>query len=82
MTFTSLDLMLHTEALLSAINFLSAALLSGSVSSPEKEIRLKTDDSKTLSTKSSQYNRHVLSVGSETKHVNKLKYMVSLQNLT
>ncbi|XP_067454112.1 intermembrane lipid transfer protein VPS13C isoform X1 [Thunnus thynnus] len=51
-TFTSLDLMLHTEALLSAINFLSAALLSGSVSSPEKEIRLKTDDSKTLSTKS------------------------------
>uniref|UniRef100_A0A8C4NUD4 Vacuolar protein sorting-associated protein 13C n=1 Tax=Dicentrarchus labrax TaxID=13489 RepID=A0A8C4NUD4_DICLA len=51
-TFTSLDLMLHTEALLSTINFLSAALLSGSVSSPEREIRPKTED-KTVSAKSS-----------------------------
>uniref|UniRef100_A0A8P4GHH0 Vacuolar protein sorting-associated protein 13C n=1 Tax=Dicentrarchus labrax TaxID=13489 RepID=A0A8P4GHH0_DICLA len=50
-TFTSLDLMLHTEALLSTINFLSAALLSGSVSSPEREIRPKTED-KTVSAKS------------------------------
>uniref|UniRef100_A0A4W6CNT0 Vacuolar protein sorting 13 homolog C n=1 Tax=Lates calcarifer TaxID=8187 RepID=A0A4W6CNT0_LATCA len=32
-TFTSLDVMLHTEALLSAINFLSVALSSGSASS-------------------------------------------------
>ncbi|KAM6950364.1 intermembrane lipid transfer protein VPS13C [Lycodopsis pacificus] len=45
-TFTSLDLMLHTEALLSAINFLSAALSSGSVASPEREIRLKTVSAK------------------------------------
>ncbi|KAM7424819.1 hypothetical protein PAMA_000939 [Pampus argenteus] len=51
-TFSSLDLMLHTEALLSAINFLSAALSSGSVSSPEKEIRMKTDNSKSMSAKS------------------------------
>uniref|UniRef100_UPI0037E99E70 intermembrane lipid transfer protein VPS13C n=1 Tax=Semicossyphus pulcher TaxID=241346 RepID=UPI0037E99E70 len=50
-TFTSLDLMLHTEALLSAMNFLSAALSSGSASSPEKEIRPKTED-KTVSAKS------------------------------
>ncbi|XP_068584903.1 intermembrane lipid transfer protein VPS13C isoform X2 [Cebidichthys violaceus] len=50
-TFTSLDLMLHTEALLSAINFLSAALSSGSVASPEREIRPKTED-KTVSAKS------------------------------
>ncbi|XP_074521688.1 intermembrane lipid transfer protein VPS13C isoform X2 [Halichoeres trimaculatus] len=50
-TFTSLDLMLHTEALLSAMNFLSAALSSGSVSSPEKEIKSKTED-KTVSAKS------------------------------
>lgn len=61
-TFTSLDLMLHTEALLSAINFLSAALSSGSVPSPEKEIRLKTGDSRTVSAKSSQYSRRVQSV--------------------
>uniref|UniRef100_A0A8C3A3N4 Vacuolar protein sorting 13 homolog C n=1 Tax=Cyclopterus lumpus TaxID=8103 RepID=A0A8C3A3N4_CYCLU len=51
-TFTSLDLMLHTEALLSAINFLSVALLSGSVASPEREIRPKTEE-KTASAKSS-----------------------------
>ncbi|XP_027143245.1 vacuolar protein sorting-associated protein 13C isoform X3 [Larimichthys crocea] len=49
-TFTSLDLMLHTEALLSAINFLSAALSSSSVSS-EREIRPKMED-KTVSAKS------------------------------
>ncbi|CAK6982133.1 vacuolar protein sorting-associated protein 13C isoform X1 [Scomber scombrus] len=51
-TFTSLDLMLHTEALLSAINFLSAALSSGSVSSPEEEIRLKPDGSKAAAARS------------------------------
>ncbi|XP_044053106.1 vacuolar protein sorting-associated protein 13C isoform X3 [Siniperca chuatsi] len=50
-TFTSLDLMLHTEALLSTMNFLSAALSSGSMASPEREIRLKTED-KTVSAKS------------------------------
>ncbi|KAM9366322.1 intermembrane lipid transfer protein VPS13C [Symphorus nematophorus] len=50
-TFTSLDLMLHTEALLSAINFLSVALSSGSVSSPERDIKPKTED-KTVSAKS------------------------------
>ncbi|XP_030582249.1 vacuolar protein sorting-associated protein 13C isoform X2 [Archocentrus centrarchus] len=51
-TFTSLDVMLHTEALLSAINFLSTALSSGgSVPSPEREVRPKTED-KTVSAKS------------------------------
>ncbi|XP_034535087.1 vacuolar protein sorting-associated protein 13C-like, partial [Notolabrus celidotus] len=50
-TFTSLDLMLHTEALLSAMNFLSSALSAGSVSSPEKEIKSKTED-KTVAAKS------------------------------
>ncbi|XP_076012416.1 intermembrane lipid transfer protein VPS13C isoform X2 [Genypterus blacodes] len=50
-TFTSLDLMLHTEALLSAINFLSVALSSGSVPSPEKT-RQKTEESKAVSAKS------------------------------
>ncbi|XP_062417926.1 intermembrane lipid transfer protein VPS13C isoform X6 [Pungitius pungitius] len=51
-TFTSLDLMLHTEALLSAINFLSAALSSGGTASLEREIRPKTED-KAASAKSS-----------------------------
>ncbi|XP_067348723.1 intermembrane lipid transfer protein VPS13C isoform X2 [Channa argus] len=53
-TFTSLDFMLHTEALLSAINFLSAALSSGSVLDDmhtEKEIKLKTEET-TLPAKS------------------------------
>lgn len=50
--------MLHTEALLSAINFLSTALSSGDgVPSPEKEVRPKTED-KTVSAKSSQYHTH------------------------
>lgn len=51
-TFTSLDLMLHTEALLSAINFLSVALSSDNI---DREIRPKIED-KMLSTKSSQQN--------------------------
>ncbi|KAM8893527.1 intermembrane lipid transfer protein VPS13C isoform 2-T2 [Spinachia spinachia] len=46
-TFTSLDLMLHTEALLSAINFLSAALSSGGTASLEREIRPKMEDKAT-----------------------------------
>ncbi|XP_041649214.1 vacuolar protein sorting-associated protein 13C isoform X2 [Cheilinus undulatus] len=50
-TFTSLDVMLHTEALLSSMNFVSAALSSASQSSPEKEIKPKTED-KTVATKS------------------------------
>uniref|UniRef100_UPI003AAD81DF intermembrane lipid transfer protein VPS13C n=1 Tax=Centroberyx gerrardi TaxID=166262 RepID=UPI003AAD81DF len=45
-TFTSLDLLLHTEALLSAINFLSASLSPGSPPSPERENRPKTEESK------------------------------------
>ncbi|KAJ4923404.1 hypothetical protein JOQ06_000737, partial [Pogonophryne albipinna] len=49
--FSSLDLMLHSEALLSAIDFLSATLSSGRKSSPERDIRMKTDD-KTPSAKS------------------------------
>ncbi|KAG7468238.1 hypothetical protein MATL_G00140800 [Megalops atlanticus] len=43
-TFSSLDLMLHTEALLSTINFLSAALSSGGAPSPDKEQRMKVED--------------------------------------
>ncbi|KAM3625353.1 uncharacterized protein V6R79_010760 [Siganus canaliculatus] len=43
-TFTCLDLMLHTEALLSAINFLSAALSPGSAPSPERDPRTRTED--------------------------------------
>ncbi|XP_053190317.1 intermembrane lipid transfer protein VPS13C [Scomber japonicus] len=51
-TFSSLDFLLHTEALLSAINFLSAALSPGGVSSPEEEVRLKPDGSKAASARS------------------------------
>ncbi|KAG9352350.1 hypothetical protein JZ751_020763 [Albula glossodonta] len=43
-TFSSLDLMLHTEALLSTINFLSAALSSGGTPSPEREQRMRAED--------------------------------------
>ncbi|XP_054866363.1 intermembrane lipid transfer protein VPS13C isoform X4 [Amphiprion ocellaris] len=43
-TFTSLDLMLHTEALLSTINFLSAALTSSSNTTVERDNRPKSDD--------------------------------------
>ncbi|XP_066557958.1 intermembrane lipid transfer protein VPS13C isoform X2 [Amia ocellicauda] len=42
-TFTSLDLMLHTETLLSTINFVSSALSSRSISSSEKETTLKLE---------------------------------------
>ncbi|KAK5873459.1 hypothetical protein PBY51_018496 [Eleginops maclovinus] len=49
--FSSLDLMLHTEALLSAIDFLSVALSSGRKSSPERDIRMKIAE-KTPSAKS------------------------------
>uniref|UniRef100_A0A3B1ISC6 Vacuolar protein sorting 13 homolog C n=1 Tax=Astyanax mexicanus TaxID=7994 RepID=A0A3B1ISC6_ASTMX len=44
--FSSLDLMLHTEALLSTMDFLSAALSSSSSPSPERETR-RSDDSRT-----------------------------------
>ncbi|XP_041804195.1 vacuolar protein sorting-associated protein 13C isoform X2 [Chelmon rostratus] len=70
-TFTSLDLMLHTEALLSAINFLSAALSFGSLSSPEREIRPKTED-KTMSAKSTAL------VSPADSEVIDLKVMVTL----
>lgn len=55
--FTSLDLVLHTEALLSAVNFLSAAISSHDVSLPEKETRTRMEH-KTVSSKSSQCNTH------------------------
>lgn len=55
--FTSLDLVLHTEALLSAVNFLSAALSSHDVSLPEKETRARTEQ-RTVSSKSGQCNTH------------------------
>ncbi|XP_061103082.1 intermembrane lipid transfer protein VPS13C isoform X2 [Conger conger] len=50
-TFSSLDLMLHTEALLSTINFLTAALSSGDTPSPEGQQRLRADDGKALATR-------------------------------
>ncbi|KAM8876931.1 intermembrane lipid transfer protein VPS13C isoform 3-T3 [Synchiropus picturatus] len=47
-TFSSLDLLLHTQALLSAINFLSAALSSSSgVPAVEKDVRVKTEETST-----------------------------------
>ncbi|XP_058486199.1 intermembrane lipid transfer protein VPS13C isoform X3 [Solea solea] len=49
-TFTSLDVMLHTEALVSAINFLSAALASDHVTM-DREVRPKTEE-RTTSNKS------------------------------
>ncbi|XP_021333517.2 intermembrane lipid transfer protein VPS13C isoform X4 [Danio rerio] len=49
--FSSLDLMLHTEALLSTMDFLSAALSTSSLPSPERESR-KSEDMKTTSAKS------------------------------
>lgn len=50
MSFTSLDVILHSEALLSAINFLSLALSNGTVG---RDNRPAAEDQ--LSTKSSQY---------------------------
>ncbi|XP_026157018.1 vacuolar protein sorting-associated protein 13C isoform X2 [Mastacembelus armatus] len=50
-TFSSLDLILHTEALLSAMNFLSAALSSGSTLSMERDLKPRTED-KTVSARS------------------------------
>ncbi|XP_072517256.1 intermembrane lipid transfer protein VPS13C isoform X4 [Salminus brasiliensis] len=49
--FSSLDLMLHTEALLSTMDFLSAAVSSGSLPSSEKEIK-RNGDTRTSSAKS------------------------------
>ncbi|KAK9971624.1 hypothetical protein ABG768_024979 [Culter alburnus] len=49
--FSSLDLMLHTEALLSTMDFLSAALSTSSLPSPERESK-KSDDMRTTSAKS------------------------------
>ncbi|XP_051973520.1 intermembrane lipid transfer protein VPS13C-like [Xyrauchen texanus] len=49
--FSSLDLMLHTEALLSTMDFLSAALSSSSLPSPERESK-KSEDMRTTSAKS------------------------------
>ncbi|XP_023807842.1 vacuolar protein sorting-associated protein 13C isoform X3 [Oryzias latipes] len=43
-TFTSLDVRLHTEALLSSISFLSTALASNTASPSERDIVQKTDD--------------------------------------
>ncbi|KAM6980546.1 intermembrane lipid transfer protein VPS13C [Aplochiton taeniatus] len=51
-TFSSLDLMLHTEALLSAMNFLTVSLSSSSLPSPEREHQPKFDESRPVSTKS------------------------------
>ncbi|KAF6721023.1 Vacuolar protein sorting-associated protein 13C [Oryzias melastigma] len=43
-TFTSLDVRLHTEALLSSISFLSTALALGTTSSSEKDNAQKAED--------------------------------------
>ncbi|XP_037550881.1 vacuolar protein sorting-associated protein 13C [Nematolebias whitei] len=50
-TFTSLDVMLHTEALLSALNFLSTILSSSSMLSSEKNLLPKAEE-RTVSAKS------------------------------
>ncbi|TRY56689.1 hypothetical protein DNTS_012966 [Danionella cerebrum] len=49
--FSSLDVMLHTEALLSTMDFLSTALSTSSLPSPEKESK-KNEDMRTASAKS------------------------------
>ncbi|XP_060797783.1 intermembrane lipid transfer protein VPS13C isoform X2 [Neoarius graeffei] len=46
--FSSLDLTLHTEALLSIMDFLSAILSCSSLSSPEKEITIHEETKATL----------------------------------
>uniref|UniRef100_A0A8K9XSJ0 Vacuolar protein sorting 13 homolog C n=1 Tax=Oncorhynchus mykiss TaxID=8022 RepID=A0A8K9XSJ0_ONCMY len=52
-TFTSLDLLLHTEALLSTIDFLSSALSSGSLPpSPEEPKQKSEESSRAISAKS------------------------------
>ncbi|XP_061878990.1 intermembrane lipid transfer protein VPS13C isoform X1 [Entelurus aequoreus] len=71
-TFASLDLMLHTQALLSAVNFLSGALSSGSMASSEKTVRLKAEDSKMMTTKSN------VSTSPAHSKVIDLKVMVTL----
>ncbi|XP_034470795.1 vacuolar protein sorting-associated protein 13C isoform X1 [Hippoglossus hippoglossus] len=50
-TFTSLNVLLHTEALLSTIDFLSTALMSDGMTSSDKDVKQKTDE-KTPSAKS------------------------------
>ncbi|KAJ7994515.1 hypothetical protein DPEC_G00250280 [Dallia pectoralis] len=51
-TFTSLDLLLHTEALLSTLDFLTFALSSGSLPpSPEEQRHKSEEGSKAVSTK-------------------------------
>ncbi|XP_072235878.1 intermembrane lipid transfer protein VPS13C isoform X2 [Leuresthes tenuis] len=49
-TFTSLDVMLHTEALLSVMNSLSMALSPGGMASPDRDARLNSED-RTVSAK-------------------------------
>ncbi|XP_077376530.1 intermembrane lipid transfer protein VPS13C isoform X2 [Festucalex cinctus] len=72
-TFTSLDLMLHTQALLSAANFLSGAVSSGGgMASPDRTLRPKTEDGKMTAAKS-----HVFA-SPEPGEVIGLKVMVAL----
>ncbi|XP_061669454.1 intermembrane lipid transfer protein VPS13C isoform X3 [Syngnathoides biaculeatus] len=72
-TFTSLDLMLHAQALLSAVNFLSGTLSSGGGAvSPERTVRLKAEDGKMAATKSNA------SATPEFGNVIDLKVMVAL----
>lgn len=53
--FSSLDVLLHTQALLSAANFLSMSLSSSSSMTPaEKDVRLKTED-KMATSRSGEY---------------------------
>lgn len=64
MVFSSLDLMLHTEALLSTMDFLSAALSNSSLPSPERESK-KSEDMRTTSAKSS---KHTHAIAETDKH--------------
>ncbi|XP_028328893.1 vacuolar protein sorting-associated protein 13C-like isoform X2 [Gouania willdenowi] len=59
-TFSSLDLTLHTEALLSTMSFLSTALSSGSISSTDASIRPKVDNLRQSSSCTSSEDSHVI----------------------
>ncbi|XP_051920113.1 intermembrane lipid transfer protein VPS13C isoform X3 [Hippocampus zosterae] len=72
-TFSSLDLTLHTQALLSTANFLSGALSSGSaMASPERTLGPKAEDGKMTAAKSDT------TASSELGEIISLKVMVAL----
>ncbi|XP_029943561.1 vacuolar protein sorting-associated protein 13C [Salarias fasciatus] len=70
-TFSSLDIVLHTEALLATLSFLSTVLSSGETAFKERDARERTED-KSLSAKSTA------SVLDSDSQVINLKVMVTL----